>query len=189
MLKRCSWGTMAGKLRRPWPATMAYAASALLAGCSGALDDRASTPAAAVAQAVAPGVTRGGPAAARVALSPQAQSAHGARAADAYAGALVIPRTQPQAASEYLNGVNLFFETKEEMLEAVAAYAAANPWLEVIRGYGWNPDAFGGAMPSALELDGAVRDRPVILLSADLRSAWRNSRAAGLPITPVPDRS
>lgn len=188
MLMRRSCGTTAGKRRRPWLATMAYAASALLAGCSGALDDSVSRPAAAPAQAVAPGATRSGSAAAPVAWSPQAQSSRAEHAVDPYDGALVNPRTQRQGASEYLNGVNLFFETKEEMLEAVAAYAAANPRLEVIRGYGWTPDAFGGAMPSALELDGAVRDRPVILLSADLRSAWRNSRAAGLPIAPVPDR-
>ena len=178
--------TMAGKPHGWWPATMACAATALLAGCGGALDDGAAPPAAAVAQAAANVTARSGPA---VAASPSAATARGGRAADPYAGALVNPRTQREGAGAYLNGVNLFFETKEEILEAVAAYAAANPRLEVIRGYGWNLDAFGGVPPSTLELDGAVRDRPVILLSADLRSAWRNSRAAGLPIAPAPARS
>jgi len=50
----------------------------------------------------------------------------------------------------------------------------------VIRGYGWRADVLGGT-PSALDLDAVVRDRPVILLSADLRAEWRNSRAQGLP--------
>jgi predicted amidohydrolase YtcJ len=59
----------------------------------------------------------------------------------------------------------------------------------VIRGNGWRADAFGGAAPSVPELDAVVRDRPVILPSADLNVAWRNSRAAGLPIVSTPKRS
>lgn len=75
------------------------------------------------------------------------------------------------------------------MLDAEAVYAAVNPRLEVIRGYGRRADAFGGAAPSVLERDAVVRDRSVILLSAGLGVAWRNSRAAGLPIVPTPKPS
>lgn len=181
-----TWRQWRGRLLAGAAVIVGAAASA---GCSGAVDDGAAKPAAAVAPAQASIAARSGPAATAAAASPSTATAHRARVADPYASALVNPRTQREGASAYLNGVNLFFDTKEGIRDAVTAYAAANPRLEVIRGYGWNLDSFGGAPPSTLELDGAVRDRPVILLSADLRSAWRNSRATGLPIAHAPNRS
>jgi hypothetical protein len=117
---------------------------------------------------------------------PPATIGSAQRPTDPYARTLVNPRADPKAAAAYLNGVNLFFDSREEILAAVAAYAAANPRLEIIRGYGWRPEAFDGEMPTPIELDSVVRDRPVILLSADLRVALRNSRGMAEPIAAAP---
>jgi hypothetical protein len=108
-----------------------------------------------------------------------------ASAPSAYAGALLDPRRQSAAAAAYLHGVNLFHDDRDELLAAVAEHAAAHPALPVIRGYGWRAELFDGAGPTAAELDAVVPDRPVILLSSDLRRAWRNSRAMGLPLVPA----
>ena len=66
----------------------------------------------------------------------------------------------------------------EEYVDAVAAYAAANPDAEWLTGAGWTMDAFGpGARADKALLDAVVPDRPVYLESADGHSAWVNSKA------------
>ncbi|HSL10724.1 MAG TPA: amidohydrolase [Actinomycetota bacterium] len=70
--------------------------------------------------------------------------------------------------------------TRQEYLDAVAAYAAANPDAEWIVGGGWGMPAFPGGLPRAEDLDGVVADRPVYLMNSDLHGAWVNSRALEL---------
>ncbi|HSK17123.1 MAG TPA: amidohydrolase [Gaiellaceae bacterium] len=81
-------------------------------------------------------------------------------------------------------------QSREECLEAVAAYAAANPGLEWIAGGGWSIDSFPGGTPSRADLDAIVRDRPVFLENRDGHGAWVNSLALALagirPDTPDP---
>ena len=68
----------------------------------------------------------------------------------------------------------------EEYLDAVAAYATANPDVEWIYGGGWGMPAFPGGLPRAEDLDRVVPDRPVYLMNSDLHGAWVNSRALEL---------
>lgn len=70
--------------------------------------------------------------------------------------------------------------TREEYLDAIAAYAAAHPDAEWILGGGWAMPAFPGGTPTAADLDRVVPDRPVFLPNRDHHGAWVNSRALEL---------
>jgi len=66
--------------------------------------------------------------------------------------------------------------TLAEAQGRIAAYLAAHqdrPW---VLGRGWDA-ARWGAVPSAADLDGVAKDRPVWLVSADGHSGWANSAA------------
>jgi predicted amidohydrolase YtcJ len=65
-------------------------------------------------------------------------------------------------------------------LDAVAAYAAANPEEPWIRGGGWSLGDFPRGIPHRSLLDRVVPDRPVFLTSRDGHCAWVNSRALEL---------
>ena len=67
--------------------------------------------------------------------------------------------------------------TLEGYLEAIGAYAAANPERAWVTGGGWSMDSFPGGVPSAEPLDRLLPDRPVFLPNRDHHSAWVNSRA------------
>ncbi|MER7609713.1 amidohydrolase [Nocardioides sp. NPDC127503] len=67
--------------------------------------------------------------------------------------------------------------TLEGYLDAIAAYAAANPERAWVTGGGWSMDSFPGGVPSASPLDRLLPDRPVFLPNRDHHSAWVNSRA------------
>ncbi len=71
-------------------------------------------------------------------------------------------------------------DTREEFLDAIAAYAAAHPEAEWITGGGWAMPAFPGGNPTAADLDAVVPDRPVFLHNRDHHGAWANSRALEL---------
>ncbi|MBZ6379282.1 amidohydrolase [Pacificimonas flava] len=80
----------------------------------------------------------------------------------------------------------------EQALEALRAYADANPDLPWITGRGWNQVTYGMAdFPTAADLDAVVRDRPVVLERVDGHATWANSEAlarAGITAaTPDPD--
>lgn len=72
------------------------------------------------------------------------------------------------------------FDTIEEHLAAVAAYAASHPDLAWIVGDGWSMETFPGGIPRRELLDGVIRDRPVFLANRDGHGAWVNSRALEL---------
>ncbi len=65
-------------------------------------------------------------------------------------------------------------------LDAVAAYAAANPDEPWVLGGGWAMEYFPGGTPSRADLDAVVPDRPVFLFNRDVHGAWVNSRALEL---------
>jgi predicted amidohydrolase YtcJ len=65
-------------------------------------------------------------------------------------------------------------------IEAIAAYARANPDVPWILGSGWSMAAFPAGIPRRDVLDAVVPDRPVYLLSRDGHSAWVNTRALEL---------
>lgn len=72
------------------------------------------------------------------------------------------------------------FDSVEDHLGAVAAYAAANPDREWIVGDGWSMETFPGGIPRREALDAVVPDRPVFLTNRDGHGAWVNSRALEL---------
>jgi predicted amidohydrolase YtcJ len=68
--------------------------------------------------------------------------------------------------------------TLDDTLKAVVAYNAAHPGKTWLRGFGWNQETWKlGRFPTAAELDGAVRDRPVWLQRVDFHAGWANSAA------------
>lgn len=79
----------------------------------------------------------------------------------------------------------------DEALDAVRAYAAAQPDAAWLVGRGWNQVIWKlGRFPNADELDRAVADRPVWLARVDGHAGWANRaalRLAGIgPDTPDP---
>jgi predicted amidohydrolase YtcJ len=72
------------------------------------------------------------------------------------------------------------YHTEAEYLEAIAAYATANPDLEWINGGGWSMAAFPGGLPCRESLDRVVGDRAVHLANRDHHDAWVSSRALEL---------
>jgi predicted amidohydrolase YtcJ len=65
-------------------------------------------------------------------------------------------------------------------LEVIAAYAASHPEQAWISGGGWSMDDFPGGVPTRVDLDRVVPDRPALLSSRDGHTAWVNSRALEL---------
>src|SRR3954466_1958442 len=74
-------------------------------------------------------------------------------------------------------GVDLFDATTVEDMQArVTDWAEMHPDAAWIVGRGGSYQPFGDA-PSRIQLDMAVRDRPVMLLSQDGHAAWVNTKA------------
>lgn len=65
-----------------------------------------------------------------------------------------------------------------EAQTAIRAYAAENPEMPWIIGFGWNQEKWGlGRFPTAADLDAAVPNRPVWLQRVDGHAGWANSAA------------
>ena len=71
-------------------------------------------------------------------------------------------------------------DTREEYLDAVAAYAREHATRHWVLGGGWAMPAFPGGTPTAADLDRVVSDRPVFLPNRDHHGAWVNSCALEL---------
>jgi predicted amidohydrolase YtcJ len=75
------------------------------------------------------------------------------------------------------DGVQLFGATTlEEVQQRTATWAEAHPDAMWITGSGWSYDVFAD-LPGRAQLDAAVSDRPVQLLSLDGQALWLNSKA------------
>ena len=71
--------------------------------------------------------------------------------------------------------------TLADAVKAAGAYARANPGQAWLRGRGWNQEIWKlGRFPTAAELDGAVKDRPIWLERVDGHAGWGNSRVLEL---------
>jgi predicted amidohydrolase YtcJ len=64
-----------------------------------------------------------------------------------------------------------------EILARLEAHAPASGW---VLGRGWDQNLWGGAMPSAADLDPLFSDRPVWLRRVDGHAGWANSAALRL---------
>jgi predicted amidohydrolase YtcJ len=69
--------------------------------------------------------------------------------------------------------------SRQECLQAIAAYASAHRDREWIVGEGWSMDSFAGGTPTRADLD-SVSDRPAFLVNRDGHGAWVNTRALDL---------
>ncbi|MGD2026238.1 MAG: amidohydrolase [Anaerolineales bacterium] len=91
-----------------------------------------------------------------------------------------------------LQSINLFGAGKHAVLELVAREAARTSPGDWIQGYGWSQDNWGGAFPTATELDAAAPGHPVLLMGVSLHVLWANSaalKAAGITAqTPDPPK-
>ena len=98
-------------------------------------------------------------------------------------GRMLLPGFQDAHVHAAFAGRNLLslnldhLATREQYLEAIAAYAAAHPELPWIVGAGWYGAVFGEAGPRREDLDALVPDRPVFLMNTDVHGAWVNTRA------------
>jgi predicted amidohydrolase YtcJ len=84
--------------------------------------------------------------------------------------------------SLFRSGLSLKIESRErEVLDTIRGYVKANPGTGVFFGNGWDSNLFsdqGG--PHRRDLDAISSDRPILLMSSDLHSAWVNSKALQL---------
>jgi predicted amidohydrolase YtcJ len=67
--------------------------------------------------------------------------------------------------------------TVDGWIQAIADYAAANPDLPLIFGYGWLSTTFGPDGPQRQMIDGVVDDRPVLIMDEGFHGAWANTAA------------
>ena len=74
-------------------------------------------------------------------------------------------------------GADLQYDSLEEILASLKAWADAHPEAKVIRGFGWRYNVFPQTGPNKTDLDKLFPDRPVILAAIDGHSAWVNSKA------------
>ncbi len=92
---------------------------------------------------------------------------------------LVDSHTHPGKVARSVDYVELPWtpETKQEMFDALVAYADQNPDKEFIVGGRWPTGLFGEEGPHRNELDAVIRDRPVILTDTSGHAQWLNTRA------------
>ncbi|WEG09342.1 amidohydrolase [Microbacterium horticulturae] len=110
-------------------------------------------------------------------------------------GGLVLPGFHDAHAHPVVGGLELLqcdltaATDADDAVARVAAYAAAHPGEEWIRGGGWTMSHFAGGTPTRQLLDAVVPDRPVALSNRDHHGTWANSlalRLAGVDAT-TPD--
>lgn len=99
-------------------------------------------------------------------------------------GKLLMPgfvegHTHPFLGSFLTSGVDLQVPTLTEALDAIDAYAKANP-TGPVRGFGWRVDMFGPQGPTRADLDRVLPDRPGFFFAIDGHSLWANSKALEL---------
>jgi predicted amidohydrolase YtcJ len=68
----------------------------------------------------------------------------------------------------------------DALAQRVRDWAAAHPEAHWVTGEGWTYGVFPGGLPSRLQLDALVPDRPALLVSYDGHTGWANSMALRL---------
>jgi predicted amidohydrolase YtcJ len=92
---------------------------------------------------------------------------------------LVDSHTHPGRVAQSVDYVELPWmpESKQEMFDALLAYANEHPDKEFIVGGRWPTSMFGEEGPNRLELDAVIPDRPVILKDTSGHAQWLNTKA------------
>jgi predicted amidohydrolase YtcJ len=98
-------------------------------------------------------------------------------------GQLLLPgfidtHVHPLLGGGYATALSLdTFGTTESWVEAIGAYASANPDKEVIFGYGFLASTFGPGGPTRQMIDAVVPDRVVLIMDEGFHGAWANTLA------------
>jgi len=98
-------------------------------------------------------------------------------------GKLLLPgfidtHVHPVAGGAYATSLALdTYGDVEGWVKAIEAYAAANPDLAVIFGYGFLATTFGPQGPTRQLIDAVVPDRPVLIMDEGFHGAWANTPA------------
>ena len=71
-------------------------------------------------------------------------------------------------------------DTKAEILSRVAGRIRQSLPGEWVRGHGWNQNTWGGAWPTAADLDAVAPKNPIWLTAKSLHASWANSLALSL---------
>jgi len=80
-----------------------------------------------------------------------------------------------------LGDVDLFrLTTVDAILDAIARHASTNPGEAWVKGHGWMYVPFPGGLPTRLQLDAVVPDRPAFMDCYDGHTGWANSLALRL---------
>lgn len=95
---------------------------------------------------------------------------------------LVDSHTHPGLVARSVEYVELPWTpaTKQEMFDALLAYANRHPDKEYIVGGRWPTGMFGAEGPNRQELDAVIPDRPVILTDTSGHAQWLNTKALEL---------
>jgi predicted amidohydrolase YtcJ len=104
------------------------------------------------------------------------------------AGRMLLPgfveaHIHPLTGATITRGVDLQFDTREEILAALRAWKERTGPVPVVRGFGWRYNAFPAAGPRKEDLDALWPDTPVLLVAIDGHGAWVNSK--GLAVAGV----
>src|SRR5215831_11544808 len=81
----------------------------------------------------------------------------------------------------------LGLRSRQDCLDAVAAYSKTLPRNAWVLGGGWSLSSFPGGTPTAADLDAVTGGRPAFLPNRDHHSAWVNT--AALSVAGVTDRT
>jgi predicted amidohydrolase YtcJ len=101
------------------------------------------------------------------------------------AGKMLLPgfvegHTHPLPGAAITRGVDLQFDTRQEMLDALMAYRDKIGAADIVRGFGWRYNAFPVTGPRKEDLDAIWPDTAVFLVGIDGHGAWVNSQALAL---------
>ena len=95
---------------------------------------------------------------------------------------LIDSHVHPLLGTLFRSGLSLKIESREqEVLDSIRTYVNNNPGTGVFFGNGWDSNLFsdqGG--PHRRDLDAISTDRPILLMSSDMHSAWANSKALAM---------
>ena len=101
------------------------------------------------------------------------------------AGRMLLPgfiegHTHPMVGAALTRGVDLQYDSREEILAVLKAYRDKIGPVDIVRGFGWRYNAFPTSGPRKEDLDALWPDTPVILVGIDGHGAWVNSQALAL---------
>lgn len=84
----------------------------------------------------------------------------------------------PVSGGAYAKALSLdTFGDVDDWVAAIDAYAADNPDLPMIFGYGFLASTFGPQGPTRQQIDAVVPDRPVLIMDEGFHGAWANTAA------------